>query len=64
MTQLLIEIDYEYESNNRAANAYFNMYIETGEENYKEKELMSVGAASQCLRLKELINFNSQSKNY
>jgi len=55
VTNILIELDYEYNINTRLGMSYFNKWIETGEDIYKEKELWHYGAASLALRMKECI---------
>ena len=58
LNDILPELEYEYESFMRLARIYFNKWIETGEENYKEKELLHTGAAHAILRIKEIIKSN------
>lgn len=52
---LLFELNYEYECNLRLSALYFNKWVDTWEENYKERELLHLGAAHQALRTKDKI---------
>jgi len=62
MQDLICDLDYEYESFMRLAGVYFNKWIETGEENYKEKELLYTGGAHATLRIKQIIISNQGVK--
>jgi hypothetical protein len=54
-TELLQELDYEYDSNLRLSRIYFNKWIDEGEQSHKEKELMYLGAAHAIMRVKHII---------
>jgi hypothetical protein len=62
LEDILPDLQYEYESVLRLSNVYFNKFIETGEENYKEKELLNSGAAYAIHRVIQIIKHNYEVK--
>jgi hypothetical protein len=57
-TELLEELEREYESHLKLAKLHFNKWIETGEERHKEQELLYAGASWTTLRIIENIKTN------
>lgn len=58
LTDILPELNHEYETLLEKARKYFDKWIETGEDNYKERELLHTGAAYATLRIIRIIKSN------
>jgi hypothetical protein len=55
---LINDLTYEYNSFKKLASMYFDKWIETGEDIYKENELLHIGAAHAMLRIKDILTVN------
>ena len=53
--QLLVYLNSEYDGLIKKASMYFNKWIETGEDVYKENELLHTGSAHAILRIMEIL---------
>lgn len=53
--ELAAKLDKEYEKLSSLSRQYFNKWIETGEETYKEKELLHMGAAHAMMTIKNIL---------
>lgn len=57
--ELAVQLDKEYEKLLSLSREYFNKWIETGEDTYKEKELLHTGAAHAMITIKKILQGNA-----